>query len=141
MMARPIPPKVAKLLPMLGSATDHEALAAVRAIGRVLDGSGLGFADLAAAIPAEAFKSDNVTLERPGPRPFDAYAWKRAYTPKQEREHRRRVEFCQNRPSRLTEWERGFVASVARLHGNLSIKQGDRLAVIVDRIEKEARFA
>lgn len=137
MMVRPIPPKVAKLLPMLGSATDHEALAAARAIGRILTGSGLGFTDLAAAIPAESFNFDNVQVECPGPRPFDAYAWKRAYTPRQEAEHRARVRFCLERPSRLTEWERRFVASVARLHGNLSIRQGDSLARIVDRIGRE----
>ncbi len=106
MMVRPIPSKVAKLLPMLGSATDHEALAAARAIGRILTGSGLGFTDLAAAIPAESFNVDNIHVERPSPRPFDAYAWKRAYTPRQEAEHRARVRFCQERPGRLTNGNR-----------------------------------
>lgn len=134
MMARPIPSKVVRLLPLLGSNMDHEALAAARAIGRILDGSGLGFTDLAAAIPA-AETVDNVRGFEP--RPFDAYAWKRAYTPRQEQEHRARVRFCESRPGRLSAWERSFVANIARLHGNLSIKQGDRLAVIVDRIEKE----
>jgi len=139
---RPIPSKVARLVPMLGSATDYEALAAARAIGRVLSGAGLGFGDLAAAIPAAGPRRDNITLDRrPGPRPFDVYAWRRAFTPRQEAEHRARVRFCQERPSRLTAWERNFVSNVARLHGNLTIKQGDRLAVIVDRIEKETRFA
>src|SRR5207245_2959857 len=73
--------------------------------------------------------------------PFDVYSWRRAYTSKQEREHRARVWFCQNRPWQLTPWERGFVDSFAGLHGNLTIRQGDCLAVIVDRIEREARHA
>ncbi|MCJ2012671.1 hypothetical protein [Methylobacterium sp. J-076] len=87
---------------------------------------------------------DNVHgMERPpGPvPPFDTYAWRRAYTPRQEQEHRAHVRFCQNRAHRLTEWERGFIGNVARLHGNLSIRQGDRLAAIVDRIGRETRHA
>lgn len=141
MTPRPIPSKVARLIPMLGSDADHEAVSAARAIGRVLHRAGLGFTDLAAAIPTGAIKPDNVRLEQPGPRPFDAYAWRRAFTPKQERDHRANIRFCENRIHRLTDWERGFIANIARLHGNLSIRQGDRLAAIVDRIGWEARHA
>jgi len=146
MTPRPIPSKVARLIPMLGSDADHEALSAARAIGRVLDRAGLGFTDLAAAIPGEGH--DNVTALPPRPerhgntvRPFDAYAWRRAYTPRQEQDHRAHVRFCQNHIGRLTPWEVGFVQSLARLYGNLSIRQGDRLAGIVDRIGREARHA
>jgi hypothetical protein len=143
MTPRPIPSKVARLIPMLGSDADHEALSAVRAIGRILDRSGLGFTDLAAAIPADETNVDNVHVERPaGPvPPFNVYAWRRAYTPRQEQDHRAHVRFCQNHMGHLTPWEVGFVQSVARLHGNLSIRQGDRLAAIVDRIGREARHA
>lgn len=143
MMARPISPKVARLIPMLGSAADHEALAAARAIGRILDREGLGFTDLAAAIPAgDDMNNVHVMAAPTGPvPPFDVYAWRRAYTPRQEAEHRVWVRFCQSRPHGLTSWERHFINSVARLRGNLSIRQGDRLAVIVDRIEREARHA
>ncbi len=74
-------------------------------------------------------------------RPFDTYAWKRAYTPAQESEHRARVRFCQSRPWRLTPWEREFLDNLARLHGNLSIRQGDRLAALTDRLDQEARRA
>jgi hypothetical protein len=70
-----------------------------------------------------------------------AYGWRRAYTPRQEQEHRARVRFCQNRAHRLTEWDRKFVGDVARLHGNLSICQGDRLAGLVDRLDREGRHA
>ncbi|XYD12630.1 hypothetical protein R1A27_34360 (plasmid) [Methylobacterium sp. NMS12] len=72
-------------------------------------------------------------------RPFDAYAWKRAYTPRQEAEHRARVRFCQDRAWRLTAWERQFVNSVSKLHGNLSIRQGDCLTTMTDRLDMEAR--
>lgn len=135
-----IPDKIRRLIPMLGSGADHEALAAARAIGRILNKEGLGFTDLAAAIPAVE-SVHLVDTSGACPPPFDVYAWKRAYTPMQEREHRARVRFCQSRLHRLTPWERDFINSVARLHGNLSIRQSDRLAVIVDRIEWEARHA
>ncbi|WP_267359515.1 MULTISPECIES: hypothetical protein [unclassified Methylobacterium] len=73
--------------------------------------------------------------------PFGIYAWKRAYTPRQDSENRARVRFCQDRAWRLNEWERGFLNNVARLHGNLTIRQGDRLAVLTDRLEMEGRSA
>ena len=151
MQARPIPSMVRRIVPSLGSSVDGEALAAARAIGRALGRDGLDFHDLANAIPAGETKSDNVTLEHPGhwrgaaPRgpipPFDVYSWRRAYTPKQEAEHRARVQFCQERTSLLTDWERGFLNNIARLRGNLSIKQGDRLAAMTDRLDQEARRA
>lgn len=46
----PIGENVAKLVAMLGSDQDGEALAAARALGRVLAGAGLGFIDLAEAV-------------------------------------------------------------------------------------------
>lgn len=144
MTPRPIPQKVRSLIPLLGSDQDFEALSAARAIGRVLDGAGLGFTDLAAAIPTggtDLVDTVNEVARRPTPHPFDAYAWRRAYTPRQEQDHRAHVRFCQNHMGRLTPWEVGFVQSVARLHGNLSIRQGDRLAGIIDRIGREARYA
>lgn len=136
--ARPIPHKVVRLVPMLGSPADHEALSAARAIGRVLDREGLGFTDLAAAIPTGEGQ-DNVTTLGRRPRPFDAYAWKRAYTPRQESEHRARVRFCQSRPWSFSARERTFLADIAKLHGNLTIRQGDWLAALTDRLDEELR--
>ncbi|WP_243984178.1 hypothetical protein [Methylobacterium sp. E-046] len=74
-------------------------------------------------------------------RPFDTYSWRRAFTPQQESENRSRVRFCQDRAWRLTEWERGFLNNVARLRGNLSIRQADRLAEMTDRLDMEVRRA
>ena len=146
-----IPMKVRAILPLCGSEIDGEALGACRAVGRVLNAAGFDFRDLAAAIrvdePAVGYemsrRRDKSTAERSrGPiPPYDAYSWRRAYTPGQEAEHRARVRFCQGQAWRLTAWEREFVNNVARLHGNLSIKQGDRLAAMTDRLDMEARRA
>ena len=146
----PIPDKVRRIIPTLGSPVDGEALGAARAIGRVLESAGLGFCDLAAAIPAGP-RPSRITqpmpaAPRPGSRagpipPFNLYAFRRAYTPRQEAQHRERVAFCQSRPWKLSPWEREFLENVARLHGNLTIRQGDRLAALTDRLEQEERRA
>ena len=143
-----IPPIIRRLVPVLGSPVDGEALGACRAIGRVLTRSGLGFTELANAIPTGETKRADVTLGRPAPsrrtgptRPRDVYALHRTYTPRQEAQHRARVVFCQSQPWRLTSWEREFLDNIARLHGNLSIRQGDRLAALTDRLDQEARRA
>lgn len=149
-VAAPIPALVKRLVPTLGSPVDGEALGACRAIGRTLKAAGLDFHDLAAAIPTGETVDNVHGLERAAPRregsmgpipPFDAYSWRRAYTPSQEAEHRARVRFCQDRAWRLNDWERGFLNNVAKLHGNLSIRQGDRLAALTDRLDMEARRA
>jgi hypothetical protein len=49
----PVAPKLAKLIPMLGSDRDGEALATVRAIERTLKAAGLDFHALAAAVEHE----------------------------------------------------------------------------------------
>ncbi|KQS75461.1 hypothetical protein ASG32_27240 [Methylobacterium sp. Leaf361] len=72
---------------------------------------------------------------------FGVYRWRRAYTPRQEAQHRARAAFCLSPSWRLTSWERAFVNNVSQLHGNLSIRQGDHLARIVDRLEWEGRRA
>lgn len=149
--ARPIPQKVIRLVPMLGSPADHEALSAARAIGRVLDREGLGFTDLAAAIPTgeTVHNPDGSELSRRRDnsvganriRPFDVYSWRRAFTPKQEGEHRARVRFCQSRPWGFSAKERAFLSDIAKLHGNLTIRQGDWLAALADRLDQELRTA
>ena len=144
-----IPTKVRAILPLCGSEIDGEALGACRAVGRVLNAAGLDFRDLAAAIPIDepVVGHERSSRRREDPvganriRPFDVYSWRRAYTPTQEAENRARVRFCQDRAWRLNDWERGFLNNVACLHGNLSIKQGDRLAAMTDRLDMEARRA
>lgn len=139
--ARPIPVKVQRLIPVLASPIDGEALGAARAIRRVLESAGLGFSDLAAAIPGDA-ELRPLHRQTAGPiPPFNVYAFRRAYTPRQEQQHRAQVAYCRQRPWLLTSWERGFLDNLARLHGNLSIRQGDRLGALTDRLEREERRA
>ena len=154
MRAAPIPASVRALLPLCGAENDHEALGACRGIGRKLQAAGLDWHTLAAAIPAGE-GHDNVTpLDRSGlsrrrdnsggasrMRPFDAYAWKRAYTPRQEVEHRKRVHFCLSRPWCFSAKERAFLSDIEKLHGNLTIRQGDWLAALTDRLDRELRPA
>jgi len=52
----PISENVSKLIAMLGSDQDGEALAAARALGRVLSSAGLGFMDLAEAVKKAPLK-------------------------------------------------------------------------------------
>lgn len=148
MTVAPIPASVRALLPLCGAENDHEALGACRGIGRKLRAAGLDWHALADAIPtgeprgAARFEFSRCPEKPFGAeriRPFDACAWKRAYTPRQEAEHRARVRFCQDRAWRLTAWERQFVNSVSKLHGNLSIRQGDCLAAMTDRLDMEVR--
>jgi hypothetical protein len=50
MTALAIPPKIALLIPLLGSAVDGEVLGAARAIGRTLGAAGQDFHDFARAV-------------------------------------------------------------------------------------------
>ncbi|GJE14274.1 hypothetical protein [Methylobacterium longum] len=149
-MPRPIPISVRALLPLCGAENDHEALGACRGVGRKLQAVGLDWHDLVAAIPTgeprvdamfEPSRRRNNSGGASRIRPFDAYAWKRAYTPRQESEHRARIRFCQSRPWCFSARERSFLADIAKLHGNLSIRQGDWLAVLTDRLDQELRTA
>lgn len=161
-MHRPIPASVRALLPLCGSENDHEALGACRGIDRKLQAAGLDWHALAAAIPTADFLASEKIVPAPGQadgertefsrwrekpcagtriRPFDAYAWKRAYTPKQEVEHRKRVHFCLSRPWCFSAKERAFLSDIEKLRGNLTIRQGDWLAALTDRLDRELRPA
>ena len=145
MTPRPIPTSVRALLPLCGAENDHEALGACRGIGRKLQAAGLDWHALAAAIPVGDVIDNNVNNDKAGDtsqiRPFDAYAWKRAYTPKQEVEHRKRIQFCLSRPWCFSAKERAFLSGIEKLRGNLTIRQGDWLAALTDRLDQELRTA
>ena len=75
----PIAPRLSKLLPLLGSDKDGEVVATARAIGRTLQGAGLDFHALAAAVEsppvvtvAAAKPKATRRASRPKPSPFDA---------------------------------------------------------------------
>lgn len=157
MTPRPIPESVRALLPLCGASNDYEALGACRGIGRKLQAAGLDWHALAAAIPAADRSAGGTFVSAPTQsefsrrrekataggwiRPFDACAWKRAYTPRQEGEHRSRIRFCLSRPWCFSARERAFLADIARLHGNLTIRQGDWLSALTDRLDRELRTA
>jgi hypothetical protein len=134
-----IPPKVAKILPLMGSPVDGEALGACRAVGRVLEHSGLTYQDLAQAIPTTRTYEQPVSM---GPTP--AYRPSRrkvsVFTPAQAAHHRRMALWCRNHErGRLTPREREFIDNVAYSRREISISQADWLTDITDRLEQEER--
>lgn len=164
MKERPIiPDKARKVIPLLGSPNEGEALGACRALGRVLAGSGLDFSDLAAAIPfAESDAPGRAQTDvpsRPDPRaaaqpagPFRAPApawedWRgewarrfrrpRAFTPRQEAQQERMTAFCRAHASRLGPRERAFVGSLRSRLDGLTILQAEWLTDICARLEWE----
>jgi hypothetical protein len=149
-MQRPIPASVRALLPLCGAENDHEALGACRGIGRKLQAAGLDWHDLAAAIPvnaAELSRRRDMSRRREKGcgaatiRPFDTYSWRRVFSPKQEAAHRSNVRFCLSRPWSFSAKERAFLSDIEKLHGNLTIRQGDWLAALTDRLDQELRSA
>lgn len=67
------------------------------------------------------------------------YLWHRTCTPRHAQRYF--VHSRQNSAYRLSTWKREVVTKLGRLHKNVSISQVDRLASIVDRIEREGRHA
>ena len=70
----PISDSVSKLVAMLGSDQDGEALAAARALGRVLAGAGLGFMDLAEALKKAPLKKVSQKAKATDEAPLDPNA-------------------------------------------------------------------
>jgi hypothetical protein len=134
-----IPPKVAKILPLMGSPVDGEALGACRAVGRVLEHSGLTYRDLAAAIPTrEAAPGLGDSRLRPTPAYRPSRRKVSVFTPAQAAHHRRMAIWCRNNErGRLTPREREFIANIASWRRELSIIQADWLTDITDRLEQE----
>lgn len=70
----PISDSVSKLVAMLGSDQDGEALAAARALGRVLSGAGLSFMDLAEALKKAPLKKVSQKAKATDEAPLDPNA-------------------------------------------------------------------
>ena len=101
-LAAHVRPKVARLVAMLATDHDAEALAAVRALQRVLDANGHDINDLAAVIEGQQAAQD-----RPGRQEPHAEAMLKALLAS----------------AVLTPWERGYCSDLARL-----IYRGARLS-------------
>jgi len=93
-LAPHVRPKVARVIAMLATDHDGEALAAVRALHRVLDANGLDLNDLAAVIEGRQTAQD-----RPGRQEPHAEAMLKALLAS----------------AVLTPWERGYCSDLARL--------------------------
>ncbi len=141
--ARSIPAKVRLAIPMLGSEDDGTALSACRGIGRLLASAGCDWHDLAQNITVAADPA------APTPTFRDFEGWKRAwaskpprshFTPKQERSQREQATYCRlHDHGRLSPRERAFIRNISAQPHGLTIRQGDWLAAICDRLEQEDR--
>jgi hypothetical protein len=107
---------------LLSSAQDGERLAAVRGLDRLLAPHGVGIADVVEA----GLRPVAVPRSRPPA----------AVVPL--RPHQLMARQCLAYPEMLTEWEAGFVASVADLR-SLSDKQLSRLRAIAVKAERGRR--
>lgn len=139
------PSKVARIVPMMASPVDGEALSACRAVGRVLSHAGLSYRDLAMAIPTRE-PTPALGDNRIPPTPTPAYRPSRrkvcTFTPAQTANHRRMALYCRNEDrGRLSQRERDFVANLVAWRRELTIAQADWLTDITDRLEKEGRSA
>lgn len=137
------PPKVARIMPMMASPVDGEALSACRAVGRVLAQGGLTYRDLAQAIPttqAAPANGDRRVQTTPAYRPSRRKTF--TFTPAQTATHRRMALYCRNADrGRLSRRERDFIADIVAWRRELTIPQADWLTDITDRLEKEDRPA
>ena len=138
-----IPSKVAKVMPLMGSPVDGEALNAVRAVGRILKHSGLTYQDLAQAIPTKDINLVYIVHEVDRPPAYQPSRRKiYTFTPNQSANHRQMALWCRDADQgRLSRREREFITNVVSWRRELTIAQADWLTDITDRLEQEGRRA
>lgn len=143
-----INPRALRVLPMLGSPVDAEALSACRRVGAILAKDGQNYNDLATAIRV----AGEATASGPT---WDSAAWdaagayvrpyrrkKYTFTPAQASEHRRQALWVRNAEAgRLSQRERQFITDICHQRRELTVAQADWLAVIHERIAMENRHA
>ena len=117
-----VAPRIRRLIRLLGSDCDGEALAAVRALGRTLASIGEDFHTLANAVESAPERS----------------------APAAHREcegHREVARWILNSGAYLSFKERSFVTNVASRFGSLSPRQETWLADILERVSVQSRRA
>lgn len=125
-------PKVAKLLPLLGSDRDGEVVAAAHAIGRTLAAAGLSFHDLAELVATHQFGTPHEAAR--GSRPM----WRPASGRRSPHTYSARAKWCAAEAGHLmNENERGFIASLAGMPAGW--RPTERQARWFDRIEARVR--
>ena len=128
----PIAPKLARLIPRLGSDHDGEIVATVRAIRRTLAAERLDLHDLANALdvkPEPVFDRD--------PPPYESAPWRETRWPPwaRLREHERVVALDAIADLKLSKWEAEFVASIAEtLRGNPYANFTAKQMAVLDRL-------
>jgi hypothetical protein len=125
-------PALAKLLRLLGSPVDGEALGAALALGRTLKRNGCDFHDLADIIEAPPI-APNGGNGRAG---FGAHHRRNGYDDNVETEIPRRemVVICMRHLERFTDKERKFVRSMNSWRGEPSVKQLKWLVALFERV-------
>ena len=143
-----INPKALRVLPMLGSPVDAEALSACRRVGAILAKAGQSYNDLAAAaraageVPASGPTWDSAAWDAAGAHVRPYRRKKYTFTPAQASEHRRQALWVRNAEAgRLSQRERQFISDICRQRQELTLAQADWLAVIHERIAMENRHA
>jgi hypothetical protein len=111
-MLAPLVPKLVRLIPRLASNHDGEIVATVKAIGRVLESSGLDFHDLAHAVS-----------HAPPPR------WRELES------EQAAIDICLTHPQALNDWERRFLAGIASQDFALSPRQ----CAVLDQMVRKVR--
>jgi hypothetical protein len=124
-------PALAKLLRLLRSPVDGEALGAARALGRTLKANGCDFHDLANIIEAPPIVP-NGGNGRDG---FGAHHPRNDYDGNVETElpWRDMVAACAQHPNRFSDKERGFIRSMRGWCGEPSAKQRGWLVALFER--------
>ena len=111
--------KLIRVLELVRSPIDGEALAAARAADRIL--ADRHFADVW-PVPAITHSGSQARSRSPTPRPFSLDPW------------RTQAEYCSQHATRLTEWESHFCRDVLR-QSTLSTKQAARLNAIFQKVK------
>jgi hypothetical protein len=129
-LAITVRPAVAKLIRMLASTSDGEALGAVRALERVLKSRGADFHDLARLIETPSPAPPSGGRTEAGRREYfdeDApVAWEIM------------VAACVDEPERFTEREQDFLLSMQNWRGEPTPKQLSWLTVLFKRVRRAA---
>jgi hypothetical protein len=111
--------KLAKVLGLIDSPVDGEALAAARAAAQMVRGAGLTWSDVIAA-PALPPRVREPVDDRAEPR--DRADHHDGVPDREPIDITNAIEICLDYPSALSRWERGFVASL-RFQRGLTAKQ------------------
>jgi hypothetical protein len=126
----PLTPLISKLVRLLGSDQDHEALGAVRALRRTLGAAKLDLNDLADLIEITAHNGASRYKSSAADSPFSHMR----RTSTQNEVVREMLKRCRERPELLSNKELMFVCSIAKWRGPLSPGQLAWLVALHERV-------